>query len=65
MQDQVEKENKYTSYRSPLQARYASKEMQTHLSEQTKHTTWRKLWVALAEGEKELGLDITDEQTRL
>ncbi|MGI6117973.1 MAG: adenylosuccinate lyase [Bilifractor sp.] len=49
-------------YISPLQERYASREMQHIFSEDMKFSTWRKLWVALAETEKELGLDITDEQ---
>ena len=50
------------SYESPLCSRYASKEMQYIFSPDMKFTTWRKLWVALAESEKELGLNITDEQ---
>lgn len=49
-------------YISPLAERYASKEMQHIFSEDFKFSTWRKLWVALAESEKELGLPITDEQ---
>ena len=49
-------------YVSPFSTRYASPEMQYVFSENFKFTTWRKLWIALAEGEKELGLDITDEQ---
>ncbi len=50
------------SYESPLNSRYASKQMQYIFSPDKKFTTWRKLWVALAESEKELGLPITDEQ---
>ncbi|MDY3927883.1 MAG: adenylosuccinate lyase [Clostridia bacterium] len=50
------------SYESPLNSRYASKEMQYIFSPDKKFSTWRKLWIALAESEKELGLDITDEQ---
>lgn len=50
------------TYESPLNSRYASKEMQYIFSPDKKFSTWRKLWVALAESEKELGLDITDEQ---
>lgn len=49
-------------YISPLSERYASKEMQFIFSEDMKFRTWRKLWIALAETEKELGLDITQEQ---
>jgi len=50
------------TYSNPLNERYASKEMQYIFSAHKKFTTWRKLWVALAEAEKELGLNITDEQ---
>ena len=49
-------------YNTPLNSRYASKEMSYIFSEDKKFTTWRKLWVALAECEKELGLNITEEQ---
>ncbi|WP_035768075.1 adenylosuccinate lyase [Butyrivibrio sp. NC2002] len=49
-------------YTSPLSERYASKEMQYIFSQDMKFKTWRKLWIALAEIEKELGLNITDEQ---
>lgn len=49
-------------YQSPLSERYASKEMQYIFSPNMKFTTWRKLWIALAEAEKELGLNITEEQ---
>lgn len=49
-------------YTSPLSERYASKEMQYIFSQDMKFRTWRKLWIALAETEKELGLPITDEQ---
>lgn len=49
-------------YQTPLAERYASKEMQYIFSPDMKFKTWRKLWIALAETEKELGLDITDEQ---
>ncbi|MEE1225207.1 MAG: adenylosuccinate lyase [Clostridia bacterium] len=50
------------TYESPLNSRYASKEMQYLFSPDKKFSTWRKLWIALAESEKELGLDITDKQ---
>ena len=49
-------------YVTPLSGRYASKEMNKLWSNNTKYSTWRKLWVALAETEKELGLDISQEQ---
>ena len=49
-------------YQSPLSERYASKEMQYIFSPDMKFKTWRKLWIALAEVEKELGLPITQEQ---
>ncbi len=49
-------------YESPFNARYASSEMQQIFSPDMKFTTWRKLWIALAEAEKELGLNITEAQ---
>ena len=49
-------------YVSPLSERYASKEMQYNFSPDMKFRTWRRLWIALAETEKELGLNITQEQ---
>ena len=49
-------------YENPLNTRYASREMSALWSDQRKHSTWRRLWVALAEGERELGLEITEEQ---
>ena len=52
----------YDKYVSPLSERYASKEMQYIFSPDMKFKTWRKLWIALAETEKELWLNITDEQ---
>lgn len=53
-------QNEY--YQSPLSQRYASKEMQALFSNDKKFRTWRRLWIALAQTEKELGLDITQEQ---
>ncbi len=49
-------------YENPLCRRYAGREMQEIFSDDRKFSTWRRLWVALAESEKELGLPITDEQ---
>ena len=50
------------TYQSPLAQRYASKEMQALFSNDKKFRTWRRLWIALAQSEQELGLDISDEQ---
>ena len=50
------------SYESPLCSRYASREMQFIFSPDFKFSTWRKLWIALAESEQELGLDISEAQ---
>ncbi|PKM58403.1 MAG: adenylosuccinate lyase [Firmicutes bacterium HGW-Firmicutes-3] len=50
------------TYETPLGSRYASPEMLYLFSPDKKFKTWRKLWIALAEAQKELGLDITDEQ---
>ena len=50
------------SYESPLSARYASREMKYLFSPDMKFRTWRKLWIALAETELELGLPVTKEQ---
>lgn len=52
----------YDRYQSPLAERYAGKEMQYIFSPEKKFKTWRRLWIALAETEKELGLPITQEQ---
>ena len=49
-------------YENPLCRRYAGREMQEIFSDDRKFSTWRRLWVALAEGERELGLPITDSQ---
>ena len=51
-----------TGYVSPLSTRYASREMQYLFSEEHKFRTWRQLWIALAKAERQLGLNITDEQ---
>ena len=50
------------TYVTPLGTRYSSEEMNRIWSSNSKYSTWRKLWVALAETEKELGINITDEQ---
>ena len=52
----------YQTYDNPLIQRYASRKMAHLWSPQVKFSTWRRLWVALAEAERELGLNITDEQ---
>mgnify|MGYP001331034422 CR=1 FL=1 len=51
-------------YQTPLAERYASKEMQYIFSPDMKFKTWRKLWIALAETEKELGLDLQTSRLR-
>ena len=51
-------------YNTPLSGRYASEEMNSQWSNNKKYSTWRKLWVALAETEKELGIEITEEQIK-
>ena len=53
-----------SKYISPFSTRYAGKEMQYLFSEQKKFTTWRKLWVALAKAQKELGLNISETQVQ-
>ena len=52
------------NYVSSLSERYLSNEIKYLFSPEKKFTTWRKLWIALAEAEKELGLDISDEQIK-
>ena len=54
----------YDRYESPLSSRYASPEMLKLFSMETRIQTWRKLWVALAKAEMELGLPITEEQVQ-
>lgn len=49
-------------YTNPLITRYASKEMQHAFSDEKRFKLWRKLWIALAESEMELGLNVTQEQ---
>ena len=51
-----------SSYESPFSSRYASREMQYIFSPDFKFRSWRRLWIALAESERELGLDVTQEQ---
>ena len=51
-----------TVYQNPLNERYSSKEMSYIFSDENKFKTWRKLWIALAESQKELGLNIDDNQ---
>ena len=52
----------YDNYRSPLSGRYAGRDMRALFSDQRKFSTWRRLWLALAEAQQQLGLEITDEQ---
>ena len=52
----------HDTYETPLNSRYASREMQNIFSPDRKFTTWRKLWVALAESEMEMGLPVTQKQ---
>jgi len=52
----------YDQYQNPLISRYASQEMSRLWSPQSIHSTWRKLWVALAEAERELGLPVSDRE---
>lgn len=54
--------DKYMTYENPLNSRYASSDMQAIFSPDRKFRTWRRLWIALAKAEKELGLDISQEQ---
>ena len=52
----------YDTYQTPLTSRYASREMQHLFSPDKKFSTWRRLWIALAEAEMELGLPVSQEQ---
>ena len=49
-------------YQNPLITRYASREMSENFSDKKRFTLWRKLWIALAESQSELGLNISDAQ---
>lgn len=60
--DNIDK--KHSMYASPLVVRYAGREMLELFSEQRKFSTWRRLWLALAQAQKQLGLDITDAQLK-
>ncbi|MFQ5730031.1 MAG: lyase family protein, partial [Waddliaceae bacterium] len=62
MQNQITDQNTYKSYQTPLKERYASEEISHLFSPYYKHSTWRRLWVVLAEAQKQLGLDISKEQ---
>jgi adenylosuccinate lyase len=54
--------SQYDTYQTPLTGRYCSPEMSNLFSQRSRHSTWRKLWLYLAQSEKELGIDtITDE----
>ena len=52
------------TYKNPLEERYSSEEMLYNFSPNNKFRTWRKLWIALAEIKRDLGLDISEEQIR-
>ncbi len=52
----------YQNYRNPLISRYASPHMSQLFGDQKKFSTWRRLWLALAEAQSELGLDISSNQ---
>ena len=62
MSEATKSTNRHEQYESPLVTRNASQEMIAVFSPQRKHSTWRRVWLALAEAEKALGLPITDEQ---
>lgn len=55
-------ESSHNKYESPLSSRYASTEMKYNFSDAKKFSTWRQLWLYLADAEKQLGLDISQEQ---
>jgi len=56
--------DQHIQYRSPLVERYASTEMRELFGAQRKFSTWRRLWLALAQAQQQLGLDITDKQLK-
>jgi len=58
------KEDRNRTYVSPLESRYAGQRMRELFSPQKKHSTWRRLWLALAQTQKQLGLDIPDDALR-
>ncbi len=58
------KNDRYATYVSPLETRYVSRQMSELFSAQRKFSTWRRLWLALAEAQKSLGLEISDSQLR-
>ena len=55
---------RHERYESPLTGRYAGEQMRRLFSAQRKFSTWRRLWLALAEAQQELGLDISDKQLK-
>jgi adenylosuccinate lyase len=57
-------DDRYASYSSPLEGRYAGKAMRELFGEQRKVSLWRRLWLALAEAQRELGLNISEDQLR-
>jgi len=57
-------DDRYLTYTSPLERRYASREMRELFGDQRKFATWRRLWLALAEAQKQLGLKLSDAQVR-
>lgn len=53
----------YDYYKTPLDSRYSSEEMKKLFSQRSRHSTWRQLWLWLAEAEKELGLESSKQPT--
>ena len=56
--NQAPQKSPYDTYQTSLTSRYCSNEMTTLFSQRSRHSTWRKIWLALAEAESELGIDI-------